>query len=204
MRARPSRRLSLAGLGAALALHGMTACALAQAPKRELAPLSAPKIALVEFENSPFPYRGEVPEKSKPFIDVTEGARLGHTSPARRRLLGGPDLQRSPLAALHPARLRCAPAGAHRGVLSRQRGHADARRPQPPAGAAAARRVRAQRRAGGAAIRRQRARLQRRPILGAGRVPGIPQGGDRAADRAPRRRARARGLLRRSGRDRRL
>jgi hypothetical protein len=79
MRARPSRPLSVV-LGATLALHGMTACALAQAPKRELAPLSSPKIALVEFENSPFPYRGEVPEKSKPFIDVTEGARLGHTS----------------------------------------------------------------------------------------------------------------------------
>jgi len=58
----------------------MTAAA-AQAPKRELAPLSSSKIALVPFENSPFPYRGQIPEKNKPFIDVIEDGRLGHTSP---------------------------------------------------------------------------------------------------------------------------
>jgi hypothetical protein len=49
-------------------------------PKRELTPLAASKTALVPFEISPFPYRGEVPEKSKTFLDVVEGERLGHYS----------------------------------------------------------------------------------------------------------------------------
>jgi hypothetical protein len=80
MRARPLRRLSVF-LAFTLALAATTTAAFAQAPKRELAPLSSPKIALVPFDNSPFPYRGEVPEKNKPFIDVIEGNRLGHTSP---------------------------------------------------------------------------------------------------------------------------
>ena len=80
MRAWPLRRLSSV-VAFILALAGATTAAMAQAPKRELAPLSSPKIALVPFDNSPFPYRGEVPEKNKPFIDVIEGDRLGHTSP---------------------------------------------------------------------------------------------------------------------------
>jgi hypothetical protein len=80
MKVWPLRRLDLL-VALMLALPGATTATLAQAPKRELAPLSSPKIALVPFENSPFPYRGEVPEKSKPFIDVIEGDRLGHTSP---------------------------------------------------------------------------------------------------------------------------
>jgi hypothetical protein len=53
----------------------------APAPKRELAPMSSAKTALVPFEISPFPYRGEVPEKNRPFIDVMDGERLGHFSP---------------------------------------------------------------------------------------------------------------------------
>ncbi len=80
MRAWPLRRLSSV-VAFILALAGATTAAMAQAPKRELAPLSSPKIALVPFDNSPFPYRGEVPEKDKPFIDVIEGDRLGHTAP---------------------------------------------------------------------------------------------------------------------------
>ena len=80
MSPRPWRRLS-ATLAAALALQGAMTAAAAQAPKRELAPLSSSKIALVPFENSPFPYRGQIPEKNKPFIDVIEDGRLGHTSP---------------------------------------------------------------------------------------------------------------------------
>jgi hypothetical protein len=65
---------------AVLVLLCMIGSAVAQTPKRELAPLQSPKIALVPFENSPFPYRGDIPEKNKPFIDVVEGDRLGHTS----------------------------------------------------------------------------------------------------------------------------
>jgi hypothetical protein len=52
----------------------------APAPKRDLGPLPASKTALVSFETTPFPYRGIVPEKNKPFLDVADGARLGHNS----------------------------------------------------------------------------------------------------------------------------
>lgn len=45
------------------------------------APLPAEKGTLVAFDNSPFPYRGEVPDKGVPFLDVSDGARRGHTSP---------------------------------------------------------------------------------------------------------------------------
>jgi hypothetical protein len=70
------QQLSLAVV-ALLAAQG-AASAPAQKP---LAPLASAKMALVPFENSPFPYRGEVPEKNKPFMDVIEGDRLGHSSP---------------------------------------------------------------------------------------------------------------------------
>lgn len=36
---------------------------------------------LVEFETSPFPYDGMVPELGKPFLDATSGSKRGHTSP---------------------------------------------------------------------------------------------------------------------------
>jgi hypothetical protein len=44
-------------------------------------PLAASKTALVRFEHAPFPYRGEVPEKNRPFLDAMEGERRGHVSP---------------------------------------------------------------------------------------------------------------------------
>jgi hypothetical protein len=37
--------------------------------------------ALVAFATSPFPYDGEIPGQGKPFLDTTDGARRGHTSP---------------------------------------------------------------------------------------------------------------------------
>lgn len=52
----------------------------APAPKRELARLPAAKTALVPFDVSPFPYRGEVPAKNRPFLDVVDGGRHGHAS----------------------------------------------------------------------------------------------------------------------------
>jgi hypothetical protein len=52
----------------------------APAAKRELAPLASSKTALVAFDISPFPYRGDVPEKNRPFLDVAEGERRGHYS----------------------------------------------------------------------------------------------------------------------------
>ena len=44
-------------------------------------PLKTPKSALVEFDQSPFPYEGVVPRTSRPFFDVTdEDGRRGHSS----------------------------------------------------------------------------------------------------------------------------
>jgi hypothetical protein len=73
------RRPLSAIIGLALATQGATHAM--SAPKRELAPLAVPKVALVPFEHSPFPYRGQVPDKNIPFIDVMYGDRAGHTSP---------------------------------------------------------------------------------------------------------------------------
>jgi hypothetical protein len=48
--------------------------------KRELAPLASSRTALFAFDISPFPYRGDIPEKNRPFLDVIEGERRGHYS----------------------------------------------------------------------------------------------------------------------------
>ena len=74
---------SLTRLGAALALAGLLLpqdAVSAPAPKRELAPLPSSKTALVPFEVTPFPYRGEVPDKNRPFLDVADGERHGHST----------------------------------------------------------------------------------------------------------------------------
>src|SRR5262249_31494017 len=68
---------------AAIALAGLLVsidAMSAPAVKRQLAPLSASKTALVPFETYPFPYRGEVPDKHRPFLDVVDRERLGHYS----------------------------------------------------------------------------------------------------------------------------
>jgi hypothetical protein len=44
-------------------------------------PLPHAKTTLVEFDNSAFPYRGEIPEKNLPFLDAADGDRRGHTAP---------------------------------------------------------------------------------------------------------------------------
>jgi hypothetical protein len=73
----PRARAKWLILGTALAL-GSNGAALAQSA---LGPLATAKTTLVPFENSPFPYRGEIPEKNRPFIDTVEGERRGHASP---------------------------------------------------------------------------------------------------------------------------
>jgi hypothetical protein len=73
-----------AALIAATALLERSAMS-APASRRELAPLPAAKTAQVPFAVSPFPFRGEVPEKDKPFLDVSEGERLGHYSERGKR-----------------------------------------------------------------------------------------------------------------------
>lgn len=49
----------------------------AQARKR-FAPLAADVTSLVPFKASPFPFHGENPETHEPFLNVHDGARLGH------------------------------------------------------------------------------------------------------------------------------
>jgi hypothetical protein len=72
--------LCLAAAGCAVA---PLAAAFAQraTQDRPPTPLAIAKRALVPFDNSPFPYRGEVPGQNKPFLDVVTGERRGHTAP---------------------------------------------------------------------------------------------------------------------------
>jgi hypothetical protein len=52
----------------------------AVAPATGLQPLKEAKTQLVEFNASPFPYRGIIPGTNKPFLDVRDGKRRGHTT----------------------------------------------------------------------------------------------------------------------------
>ena len=63
-----------------LALLLVNGAGFAQAQTRNEA-LPRAKAAMVEFENSPFPYRGDIPDKNVPFLDAVDGDRHGHTSP---------------------------------------------------------------------------------------------------------------------------
>jgi hypothetical protein len=74
------QRLS-AIIGLVLLTQSAGSAVSAPAPKGALAPLASPKIVLVPFAESPFPYRGQIPDKNIPFMDVMEGDRAGHTSP---------------------------------------------------------------------------------------------------------------------------
>jgi hypothetical protein len=93
MNVRPGRAIVFfAGAGLALALGG---CAAGPgAPMGAIPPAGAPKfaqadggnVAFAEFNNSAFPYRGMIPpdadnDKARPFLDVDNAGRLGHTSP---------------------------------------------------------------------------------------------------------------------------
>jgi hypothetical protein len=63
----PSRRAIVAGLlGAMLPLPATAAKAVRK---------------IVQFQTTPFPYRGMLPDGSKPFLDVERNGRRGHTSP---------------------------------------------------------------------------------------------------------------------------
>lgn len=47
-------------------------------------PLKQGRTALVSFQTAPFPYRGTLPGSDKPFLDVDEDGRRGHTTPYGR------------------------------------------------------------------------------------------------------------------------
>jgi len=58
----------------------------AAGPHAGLTPVDGANVALASFENSAFPYHGLIPNyeetgKTKPFLDVDDNGRLGHTSP---------------------------------------------------------------------------------------------------------------------------
>lgn len=42
--------------------------------------LAEAKIGLIPFEHSPFPYKGTIADTDRPFLDVVDDSRLGHTS----------------------------------------------------------------------------------------------------------------------------
>ena len=174
----------------------------APAPRRELAPLPASKTALVPFDVSPFPYRGEVPEKNRPFLDVVDGDRHGHASERggtywedqtysdRRVLLHIPKGFDPRRPALIVVFFHGNEATLARDVRNRQ---------QVP-------RQVAESGLNAVLVAPQFAvdalDFERRPLLGAGRVRAIPRRSRRAPDRALRRRPRARGVPRRAGGDR--
>ena len=66
-------RTALLCVGIGVAVGAVSPQAMAQ--------LAAAKTQIVAFASSPFPYRGMVPGQGKPFLDVVEGERRGHTSP---------------------------------------------------------------------------------------------------------------------------
>ncbi|MDP1752325.1 MAG: hypothetical protein Q8L22_22980, partial [Reyranella sp.] len=50
------------------------------APKPPPPPPREAKTQLVAFNASAFPYRGFIPNSTKPFLDARDGVRRGHTS----------------------------------------------------------------------------------------------------------------------------
>ena len=159
-------------------------------------------MALVPFEISPFPYRGEVPEKNRMFLDVLEGDRRGHYSARggtywedqtysdQRVLLHIPKGFDARRPALIVVFFHGNEATLTRDVRNRQ---------------AVPRQV-AESGLNAVLVAPQFAvnalELQCRPLLGARRVHGISQRGGRAADGAARRRAREGRVPRRAGGDR--
>ena len=61
-----------------LASGALTAPAAAQ-EAAEAATNPMGKMRLVKFENTPFPFDGEIAEKGGRFLDVVQGDRRGHT-----------------------------------------------------------------------------------------------------------------------------
>jgi hypothetical protein len=88
----PSRlRLQSVGLGCGAALM-LSSCAApppagpGPSPHAELTSIDGANVALASFQNSAFPYHGLIPNyqetgRSRPFLDVNDEGRLGHSSP---------------------------------------------------------------------------------------------------------------------------
>ena len=86
-RLRGGRRGGLA-LGAALLMAGCAGPTVqhSQSSTAGLSSIDGATVSLASFENSAFPYHGMIPNyqetgKTRPFMDVDENGRLGHSSP---------------------------------------------------------------------------------------------------------------------------
>jgi hypothetical protein len=89
MQGRLSRRTQWAGaaLGAALLMAGCAGPRVQQSQSSGagLESIDGATVSLASFENSAFPYHGMIPNyqetgKSRPFLDVDDNGRLGHSS----------------------------------------------------------------------------------------------------------------------------
>jgi len=85
-----SRRTQWAGLavGAALLMAGCAGPTVqpSQSSNGSLTSIDGATVSLASFENSAFPYHGMIPNyqetgKTRPFMDVDDNGRLGHSSP---------------------------------------------------------------------------------------------------------------------------
>src|ERR1700734_1259442 len=90
MQGRLSRRTRWAGsaLGAALLMAGCAGPRVQQSQSSGagLESIDGATVSLASFENSAFPYHGMIPNyqetgRTRPFMDVDENGRLGHSSP---------------------------------------------------------------------------------------------------------------------------
>ena len=91
MQGRLSRRTQFASglaLGAALLMAGCAGPTVQQSQTSNtgLTTVDGATVSLASFENSAFPYHGLIPNyqetgKTRPFMDVDENGRLGHSSP---------------------------------------------------------------------------------------------------------------------------
>ena len=163
-------------------------------------------VEFAAFQNSAFPYHGLIPNyqetgKTRPFLDVDDNGRLGHSSP-RGGLCGRIRPITTAPSCSPRRRISTRPARRHRRLLPRQHGDAPARCRRPPADRAPARRFGLERRPGRPAARGRRARFERRKILVAGRLRRLPQRGRGQARRILS--GRARRLPPHAGRHRRL
>ena len=139
----------------------------APAPKRELAPLPRRRRRWFPSRSSPFPYRGDVPDKNRPFLDVRGRASGAATLPPRGGTYWEDQTYSDQRVLLHipkgfdPRRPALMVVFFHGNEATLTR---DVRNRQ--AVPRQVTRIRAQRRAGGAAVRGQCARIPAPAVSG--------------------------------------
>ena len=151
-------------------------------PGQGVTSIDGANVALASFQNSAFPYHGVIPNyqetgKSRPFLDVDDNGRLGHSSPRggllwedqtyndRTVLLAAPQSFDPRQPGFIIVFFHGNSATLSRDVIARQQ----IVRQLSEFGA--------ERRPHRAAARGRRARFERRPVLVAGRLRRLPQRG---------------------------